>query len=210
MARFGVPSALAIGSVVPDFWYFVPLVTRADSHGLAGLAWFCVPAGLLLYLVFHALLKQPLIDLFSTRLAAFTTPGLPAATWRAVIFSLLAGALTHIAWDALTHVNDDAPGHNWVQHASTLLGTLVLAVWLWRKLRSAAKRPPALSGVARLTAFAALTGIAAAAVLFHAGWPELEIGELKRFLRTGGIAAAQASGLAIITYALVWRLRKKR
>jgi hypothetical protein len=210
MARFGVPSALAIGSVVPDFWYFVPLVARADSHSLAGLAWFCVPAGLLLYLAFHTLLKQPLIELLSPRLAAFTTPGLPAARWRSVIFSLLAGALTHVAWDALTHANDNAPGHNWVQHASTLLGTAVLGAWLWRKLRSVPARPAALSNLARLATLGVLASIAAAALVAHAGWPELEIAEFRRFLRTGGIAAAQASGLAIITYALVWRLRKKR
>ena len=60
MGRFAVPSALAIGSVVPDLWYFVPFADRADSHSLAALFWFCLPAGLAAYALFHLLLKQPL------------------------------------------------------------------------------------------------------------------------------------------------------
>lgn len=79
MGRFAVPSALAIGSVLPDLWYIVPLVDRADSHSLAALFWFCLPAGLLSYVLFHRLLKQPLIALLSTRLGRFACAGLPAA-----------------------------------------------------------------------------------------------------------------------------------
>lgn len=210
LARFGVPSALAIGSVVPDFWYFVPLVARADSHGFAGLAWFCLPMGLFLYVVFHALLKQPLIELLSPRLAAFTPCGLPAVRWRSVIFSVLAGALTHIAWDALTHANDHLPGHNWAQHASTLLGSAVLVAWLWPRLRRAPARSSELSRLARVIVLTLLAGAAAAAISLTAGWPGLELGEIKQFLRTGAVAALQASGLAIITYALAFHFRKKR
>jgi len=46
--------------VVPDLWYFVPFADRADSHSLAALFWFCLPAGLAAYALFHLLLKQPL------------------------------------------------------------------------------------------------------------------------------------------------------
>jgi len=31
MGRFAAPSALAIGSVLPDLWYFVPLADRAEE-----------------------------------------------------------------------------------------------------------------------------------------------------------------------------------
>jgi hypothetical protein len=210
LARLGVPSALVIGSIVPDLWYFIPLVERAQSHSLAGLVLFCLPLGLALYLLFHLLLKQPLIELLSPRLAAFACPGLPPARWRAVLLSLLAGALTHLAWDALAHANDHVPGHNWAQHASTLLGSAVIAAWLWPRLRRAPARSSALAPAQRVAVFAMLAGAAALAVTLSAAWPGLELAELKRFLRTGAVAAAQASGLAIITYALVWRLRKKR
>ena len=42
LGRAGSPSALAIGSMIPDAWYFVPGLVRADSHGAAGLLWFCL------------------------------------------------------------------------------------------------------------------------------------------------------------------------
>ena len=108
LGRFAVPSALAIGSMAPDFWYFVPLLERDESHSLVGLAWFCLPAGLLAYALFHLLLKQPLIALLSPRLGCFTPAGLPQVPWRAVIVSLMVGALTHLVWDALTHSYDEA------------------------------------------------------------------------------------------------------
>jgi hypothetical protein len=210
LARFGVPSALAIGSIVPDLWYFVPLVGRDDSHGLAGLFWFCLPAGGLLYVVFHVLLKQPLIALLSPRLAAFTAVGLPRASWRAVALSIVLGALTHLAWDALAHANDHLPGHNWAQHASTLLGTAVLVAWLLPRLRRAPARPSELPLATRLAVFALLGVAAAASVTLFADWPAPELAEVKRFLRTGGIAALQASTLAIFAYALAFHLKKKR
>jgi hypothetical protein len=210
LARFGVPSALVIGSIVPDLWYFVPLATRAESHSLGGLLLFCLPLGLVLYLLFHLLLKQPLVELLYPRLSAFAAPGLPRAGLRAVAVSIVLGAITHLAWDALAHANDHEPGHNWAQHASTLLGSVVLVAWLWPKLHALPARRSELSGGARVAILAALGGVAAAAVALSAGWPQPELDELKRFLRTGGIAAVQASGLAIFTYALAFRLKKKR
>lgn len=210
LRRLGVPSALVIGSIVPDLWYFVPLVERAQSHSLAGLVLFCLPLGLALYLLFHSLLKQPLIELVSPRLAAFSCPGLPPARWRAVVLSLLAGALTHLAWDALAHANDHVPGHNWAQHASTLLGTAVLVAWLLPRLRRAPARPSELPLAARLAVFALLGVAAAASVTIFADWPAPELAEVKQFLRTGGIAALQASTLAIFAYALAFHLKKKR
>jgi hypothetical protein len=56
LARFGVPSALVIGSVAPDLWYLLPFIDRAQTHSLSGVLAFCLPAGLLLYLLFHFVL----------------------------------------------------------------------------------------------------------------------------------------------------------
>jgi hypothetical protein len=61
LGRFGVLSALVIGSIAPDLAFVLPIgVARLDSHSLAGLFWFCLPAGLLTYLLFHRVLKGPL------------------------------------------------------------------------------------------------------------------------------------------------------
>ena len=210
MGRFAVPSALALGSVTPDLWYFVPLIERADSHGLAGLAWFCVPAGLLLYALFHLLLKQPLIALISPRLGAFTPAGLPAVPWHAVIVSLLVGALTHVGWDELTHSYDDGSQHNWLQHASTALGSAVLAWWAAQKLRAVAPSPGPLSPMARVCIACALLAAAALAALHAAEPPSPDLLALRRFLRTGGLAALEALGAALFIYCLLFQRKMVR
>ena len=208
MGRLAVPSALAIGSVLPDLWYFVPMVTRSQSHSAAGLIWFCIPLGLLVYALFHLVLKEPLIALLSPRLAAFSSSGLPVARWYAVLVSLLAGAATHQLWDALTHSNDYAVhGHNWAQHASTALGTAVLLWWGWRKLRGASlPRPAALSLRSRIGIGVLLVMPAAAAALLGA----VADGNMRTLVRSAGLAALNAMAVAIFVYCAVWHLRARR
>jgi Domain of unknown function (DUF4184) len=205
MGRFAVPSALAIGSVAPDFWYFVPFVTREAAHSLAGLLWFCLPAALTAYVLFHLLLKRPLIALISPRLGSFTCAGVPELPLHAVVGSVLAGALTHIVWDDLTH----AHGQRWLQHASTLAGSAILAWWLWRKLRRAAAPPPQaprLSQRTRACVIAALLGVMALAALWSAdGGLALERSALRHLLRTAGIGAVQGLGVALLVYCTLFR-----
>jgi hypothetical protein len=211
LGRFAVPSALAIGSMAPDFWYFVPLLERGESHSLAGLAWFCLPAGLLAYALFHLLLKQPLIALASPRLGCFTPAGLPQVPWRAVIVSLMVGALTHLAWDALTHSYDEAAQrHNWLQHASTAFGTMVLGWWSWRKLRLVPAAPGPLSPLARASIVLALLGAGALAAWVAAEPPAADLLALRQFLRTGGFAAVQALSVALLVYCLLFQRKMFR
>src|SRR5688500_2494323 len=211
LGRFAVPSALAIGSMAPDFWYFVPLLERDESHSLVGLAWFCLPAGLLAYALFHLLLKQPLIALLSPRLGCFTPAGLPRVPWRAVIVSLMVGALTHLAWDALTHSYDEAAQrHNWLQHASTALGTLVLGWWSWRKLRLVPAAPGPLSSLARASIVLALLGAGALAAGFTTQQQAADLLALRQCLRTGGFAAVQALSVALLVYCLLFQRKMFR
>ncbi len=204
MGRFAVPSALVIGSVIPDLWYFVPLVGREASHSTAGLLWFCLPVGLAVYVLFHVLLKQPLIALISPRLASFACAGVPAVPWHAVVASMLVGVLTHIAWDALTH----SDGQPWLQHASTLAGSAILAWWIWRKLRGAPTPPhaPQLAPLSRALVIAGLLGAMAVAALWSA-----DIGiafdrpALRHLLRTAGIDGLQAFGAAVVVYCILFR-----
>jgi hypothetical protein len=212
LGRFAVPSALAIGCMVPDAWYFVPLVERHDSHSLGGLLWFCLPAGLLAYLAFHLLLKQPLLALLpaptAAKLAAYASPRLPPAPWRAVLLCLLIGACTHLAWDALSHTS------RVLQHASTVVGTAVVAWWLWRRLERipapALPRVLVLSPALRRSTLALLMLVS----LGWAGWVAAtetlalagDAAVLRRALRSAGLAAAQGLGLSTIGYAILWRL----
>ena len=208
LARFGVPSALAIGSVAPDLWYLVPLVDRAETHALAGLFWFCLPAGVALYLLFHLVLKEPLIALLSPRLSAFACRGLPARSWTAVILSLASGIATHFIWDAPTHANTPRPSVNWLQHANTAVGSAVLAWWIWRKLRSVPARTPRLSLAARLGAFAAFVGVGLLWTLGSAEIsPAFDLVGTRHLLRNAGISALQGFSLALVVYCFVFRCK---
>jgi hypothetical protein len=240
MGRFAVPSALVIGSIVPDLWYFAPGLARADSHSAGGLLWFCLPVGLVLYMAFHLLLKQPLIALLPADTAAraghFATASLPPAPWLAVLASLLAGALTHAVWDLLTHPSStsmwllpaldetilqlgryELTGYGLLQHASTLTGTAIVLLWARHKLRavpgSASTPPPALPAGWRVGIVAGLIGIPII-VVFGAGLDSLAGGfdllALRKFARTAGIAALAAFALGLLAYCALWHAWRQR
>jgi hypothetical protein len=165
----------------------------------------------MLYALFHRILKQPLIALLSPRLGAFTPAGVPEVPLHAVMVSLLAGALTHLAWDALTHsYGDDLQRHNWLQHASTALGTVVLGWWSWRKLRLVPAAPGPLSPLARTCILLALFAAAALAAWVTTEPPAAELRALRQFLRTGGFAAVQALSVALLVYCLLFQRKMLR
>ena len=211
MGRFAVPSALAIGSITPDLWYFIPYVERGDSHSIAGLALFCVPVGLLAYALYHLFLKQPLIALLSPRLGAFTPAKLPRASWLAVAVSLVIGALTHLVWDDLTHSYDEVfPRLNWLQHGSTLLGSAVLLWWGLQKLREAPPAPQVLLLRTRVCTIAGLLGTAAIAAFHAAQLPSHDFVALRQFARSAGFAAFEALGVALFIYCLLFQRKMLR
>ncbi len=161
LGRAGVLSALVIGSMSPDFAYFVPwtvdmMVGRSWSHSIPGIFWFCLPTAALVYVVFHLVVKAPALMLLPAglhrRWAALVedTPGLPAVPTWGVATAMVIGAFTHIVWDAFTHwgalglrifpvlgitlghlVGQPVQVYQVLQHASTLLGMGLLAWWMW-------------------------------------------------------------------------------
>jgi hypothetical protein len=189
LGHFGVLSALVVGSITPDLWRFLPFgITRLESHSLFGLLWFCLPVGLFVYVLFHLLLKGPLLGLLppfaASRLGAYTLrfQSLPSASWPAVVISLLLGAATHIAWDSITHSGTstvralpaldahlfsvgDYPVYVFkvLQHGSAAVGLLLLVWWSWWWLRrapvNAVALPVSLSPTQRLAVLAGIAGI---------------------------------------------------
>jgi Domain of unknown function (DUF4184) len=156
--RFGFLPALAIGSMVPDVPYFVPLgIDRHLGHSIPALFWFCVPMGLIIYWLFEYFLKQPFISLcplsLQSRLVAMPVA---KASMMAIIGSLLIGAITHLLWDSFTHANSPwllylpfletqlfSLGSYKVyvfkvfQHGSTFVGLGLMAYWFIRWYRKA-------------------------------------------------------------------------
>ena len=110
-------SALVVGSMSPDFEYFLRPLERVlpvgsddhASHTLGGMFVICLPPGLLLLWLWHELLKRPLLELApeSHRIRLASCVGEfsfgPGRRFLLVCVSILLGAATHIIWDSFTH-----------------------------------------------------------------------------------------------------------
>ena len=150
-------SALVVGSLAPDFRYFLNLAPRGHfGHTFQGIFIFCLPAGLAVLWIFQRIMKLPLLSLaprsHQQRLAALAKPFCWGAAGRfaLIVASLLLGALSHLAWDAFTHdsglvvrnlpdmrvpleeFGTHRPLYNVLQHGSSLLGLTLLVFWYWR------------------------------------------------------------------------------
>ncbi|MCK5726141.1 MAG: DUF4184 family protein [Thiotrichaceae bacterium] len=178
LKSWGVLSALIIGSMVPDFSYFIPLgIGRYETHTLFALLWYCLPMGLLFYYLYHGLLFPVLYSLLPTsfrqRLATKKTK--EKRSFFAIVFCLLIGAMSHLMWDFFTHYPDNVPTYvadnmtyvvarfngytlniyRLLQHTSTLLGIGFIIYWIrgWYIHTSPIpqpKNPKYLRGIIRL------------------------------------------------------------
>lgn len=115
LARRGlVLSALAVGSMAPDFEFFLRLsLVSRWGHSPAGIALFSLPAGLAALWLFHAVLKAPLLALLPPSLRAALAPGAqfafgPPRRFARIVASLAIGSLTHALFDSITHEADPA------------------------------------------------------------------------------------------------------
>jgi hypothetical protein len=151
---FMVPVALVIGTMIPDLAYFLPKeVVLVNSHSLLGIFLFCVPFGIAAYFFFY-LLVSPVgfamcPAMLQSRLpACWATGSTSFASLPNITISVVLGGLTHLVWDAFTHVNGSVvlvfeflarPLFTWggytfyvyklLQHGSTAFGLVVLTVF---------------------------------------------------------------------------------
>ena len=111
LCRWRVPfTALAIGTTVSDIpVYFPMLLPYQATHTMTGVVTHCLPLGLLLYFIYHGLLKRPLVDLLPTalrdRLLPYLNRELEFDPKRIAVVSalIILGAVTHVFWDSFTH-----------------------------------------------------------------------------------------------------------
>ena len=108
--RFYSLSGLIAGSMIPDLEYFIRWNTISIySHTLKGIFWFDLPFALICILLYHLLIRDPLIDnlpfYFRSRLTRFKNFNWLAylkKNWVIVICSILIGTASHLFWDSFT------------------------------------------------------------------------------------------------------------
>ncbi len=104
-------SSLIIGSMAPDFEYFIRMKIKSDyGHDFLGLFWFNLPLVIIACFIFHLIVRNVLIDnlpeVLRKRFVVYK-----AMNWReyfnkhfvVVISSALLGIFSHILWDSFTH-----------------------------------------------------------------------------------------------------------
>ncbi|WP_428949921.1 DUF4184 family protein [Streptomyces sp. cg35] len=190
-----VPSALVIGSMMPDV-YQLPFPNLGMHDWVPGLL-FCPLQTALMLVVFHALFKRPLVDLAGPRLrgrlagpaTGFRLRGPAAFGW--LWLSAVQGTATHLLFDDITHgryvdwgltpVIGTYSGTQLVQEGLSLLGlvALVLAYRSWYRTAPHVVDPgallPAMPRAARTAARAVLLGYALAGVAAEVIHPRIDI-----------------------------------
>jgi hypothetical protein len=237
--RFGARqtslSALVLGSMMPDLGYFFALrVPAALTHSIAGIFLFCLPAGLLAYILFHAVLRRPLIALapgaVSSRMDA-THPWFPRTpgSLLVIVLSLVIGAATHLGWDACTHAHTavtrnvdvlralvgPAAGpqirvYKLLQYFSGVLGLAILAtsVAKWMRLTPPADGAPSVSNRYRLAVIAGILAAGAAGGAAKAlSWQGQSFERVVFAAITGGMAAMTG---AMLLFCAGWHARALR
>lgn len=148
-------SAMAIGSMSPDFSYIAALTgERFDGHSLLGALTFSLPVALAVWFLFDKFLVKAWSSVF---------PWLKSESARVpypmILISALLGVFTHVVWDSFTHqhgwsveqiaglripvgsrITGTRPLHNWLQHLSSLFGFSVVAVALRHRILVSGRR----------------------------------------------------------------------
>ncbi len=238
LRRFELPlSALVIGSMAPDFPYFLHSATDHHyAHSWAGLFFFCLPAGWLVLWLWHRVLKLPLLSL------------LPAAhreRWSAVSgdfrfgplrqslrisAALLVGACTHLVWDSFTHANGWTVRH-WpllrvplvehsgstlfvfkaLQHGSTIVGLGLLIFWYRQWLREAPAQNPEIAAKSRwLLWMSFAAGLMAAICAYLATVSFAGVGWIQPFVRVFVVRGVAILGVEMLLFSVLWHLQNRR
>jgi hypothetical protein len=188
-------SALIIGSMAPDFEYFLTLGPKSHRfHQFPGIVIYTLPLSFFILWVTHRFLKGPVLEFLPTGIAERMDPapfrfrGL--AHIALILLSLSIGIATHLAWDSFTHESTIVTERLPVEHSnvplpvvgpkkmykvlqfgSSAVGLALLSAyfWIWySRTKPRHTLAPAHSATAKI-AFWVLTSLAAIAFgLYHA------------------------------------------
>jgi hypothetical protein len=150
-------AALVIGSMTPDFGYFINRFDLSSfAHTFAGTFLACLPTGVAMLVLVYLFAKPVCYTLPSPHREVLSPicPSFPGklSAWLMILLSLLLGAWSHTFWDAFTHEDGwfveriaflrepafktgSSTTHVYLalQEASTIIGFLALAIayWIW-------------------------------------------------------------------------------
>ena len=139
--------ALVIGSMSPDFEYFLRLEPVGHfGHRALGILLFCLPSGLMVYALYQKVIAPALPTLLPSILVGRWTKATSESChgWWGVPVGIILGAITHIVWDNFTHGTGalvthfsilqstvvTIPLYKILQHGSTLFGLTIILVWV--------------------------------------------------------------------------------
>jgi Domain of unknown function (DUF4184) len=232
-------AALMVGSMAPDFAYFLPGgFGRVDTHSAVGVFQFSLPIGLLVWLYFVALLERPTLAFLpeAWRLRLKPTP-LNLRTLLLAAIGVVAGAFSHLVWDAFTHSStpvveaipalrtmlfqaEGVPVRVYfvLQVLSSAVGLTILLAWA----NGIRKRPllprdevvpalaPAVSAFERLLALAFMAASSAAMGFFYVTLDDGLAGNSTLFLLLIGGMTGVALSWSLLAVALRFRSRGAR
>jgi Domain of unknown function (DUF4184) len=161
LARWRLLSAALIGSMAPDFGWFLPWrPARFETHSANALLTFCLPLGLAAYWLFQRVIRRSVLELLPSgahlRWQGSSEPAdyRSLKQWLLAACGVLGGAITHLIWDAFTHegarglrlfpgLEDSAveinghrlAGPRLLQDANSLIGMMIVAAIVLYSLR---------------------------------------------------------------------------
>jgi hypothetical protein len=156
--RFYSLTGLIIGSMTPDFEYFIRMtVGSIYSHTYWGVLYFDLPVGIAISFIFNDIVRNQLIDHLPVQLRErfwdlknFCWNSFFKSSWLIVIISIMVGAVSHIFWDDFTHPLGyfvkhspflrhkihfgglQVPVYNILQTLSSLIGGIIVCYFIWR------------------------------------------------------------------------------
>jgi hypothetical protein len=219
-------AALVIGTFAPDLEYALRLEPVGKfGHSPLGLVVFCIPITLLLFWGWRALVRPtltPLLPAGLRRAAEAPEPGRRTDVVPLAIVAALLGAASHVFWDGFTHETGWAVAlipflsrsssqfqlywFKLAQYASSLVGMLVILLWIALTLRRApaedrAFAPGQRTRLARVVLFVAAVTLAITAA--NASVASNLYGKLGR----AAVGAEVGLAVGLVAYALYARSR---
>jgi hypothetical protein len=145
----GLFEALIWGSMAPDLGHVIhPLGEHRDlAHSPWGILVFCLPVGLVAWLLWRLVLARPCVDLLPRQwrynLMDYLQVPLEKHLWLKVPLGIVLGAWVHQLWDHLSHgwIPETWASQMTLQISFSIFGLGLIGLWLWRIRRQHPQSP---------------------------------------------------------------------